>query len=114
MGCVKVYLKLAKQNESILNTPAPTPCLADDDKDYDEDNEPKRQLQSIAAKVIMNILYDARMARYDLLHSCQIVACKITKWTKRCDQRLLRIVTYIHQNIGISMFGWLGDKSTGW
>ena len=74
MGCVKVYLKLAKRNETILNKPAPAPYLADDDKDYDEDNEPKGQLQSIAAKVIMNNLYGARMARYDLLHSCQIVA----------------------------------------
>ena len=63
MGCVKVYLKLAKQNESILNKPAPTPYLSDDDKAYDEDNEPKGQLQSSAAKVIMNILYGARMAR---------------------------------------------------
>ena len=51
---------------------SPTPYLAHDDKDYDDDNEPKGQLQSIAAKVIMNILYGARMARYDLLHSCQI------------------------------------------
>ena len=75
MGYVKVYLKLAKQNEPILNKPAPTPYLADDDKDYDEDNEPKGQLQSIAAKVILNILYGARLARYDLLHSCQIWAC---------------------------------------
>ena len=57
MGCVKVYLKLAKQNKSILNKPAPTPYLAEDDKDYDEDSEPKRHLQSFAAKVIMNILY---------------------------------------------------------
>ena len=93
MVCVKVYLKLAKQNESILNKPAPTPYLVDDDKDYDEDNEPKGQLQSIAAKVIMKISYGARMVRYDLVHSCQILACQNTKWTNRCDQRLLRIVS---------------------
>ena len=93
---VKDYLKLAKQNKSMLNKPAPTPVLADGDKDYDEDNEPKRQLQSIAAQVITNILYGARMARYDLLHSCQILACYVTKWTKQCDQRLLRIVSYRH------------------
>ena len=54
MGCVKVYLKLAKHNESMLNKPAPTPYLADDDKDYDEDSGPKGQLQAIAATVIMN------------------------------------------------------------
>ena len=98
----------------MLLKPAPTPYLADDDKDYDEDNEPKGQLQSIAAKVIMTMLSGARMARYDLLHSCQILACKITKWTKRCDQRLFRTVSYIHRNIVISMFGWIGDKSADW
>ena len=66
MGCVKVYLKLAKQNRSFLNKPAPPPYLADDDKDYDEDKERNGQLQSIAAKVIMKISYGARMARCDL------------------------------------------------
>ena len=111
---MKIDLKLAKQNESILNKPAPTPYLADDDKDYDEDNEPKGQLQSITAKVIMNILYGARMALHDLLHSCQMLVCKITKRTKRCDQRLLRIVSYMHQNIDIVMFGWIGYKSADW
>ena len=107
-------MKLAKQNESILNKPVPTLYLAGDDEDYDEDNEPKGQLQSIAAKVIMNMLYGARMARYDFLHSCQILACKFTKWTNIGDHRLFRIVSYIHQNIDISMFGWIGDKSADW
>ena len=97
-----------------MNKPAPTPYLADGDKDYDEDNEPKGQLQTIAAKDIMKVLYGVRMARYDLLHSRQILACKITKWTKQCDQRLFRIVSYIHQSIDISMFGWVGDRSADW
>ena len=114
MECVQVYLNLATQNEPMFNKPAPTPYLADDVKDYDDDNEPKGQLHSIAAKVIMNIWYGARMARYDLLHSCQILACTITKWTNRSDQRLVRIVSYIHQNIDILMFGWVGDKSADW
>ena len=114
MGGVKVYLKLAKHNESMLNKPAPTPYLADDDKDYDEDKEPKGQLQSIAAKVIMNMLYGVKMASSDILHSCEIVACKIAKWPKRCDQTLLIIVSYIHQNIDIPVFGWVGDKSIDW
>ena len=71
-------------------------------------------MQPIAAKVIMKILYGARMARYDLLHSCQILACKITKWTKRCDQRLLRIVSYLHQSLELTMFGWVGEDSKDW
>ena len=41
MGCVKVYLKLAEQNEPMLKKPARTPYLADDDKNDDEGKEPK-------------------------------------------------------------------------
>ena len=60
------------------------------------------------------VWYGARMARYDLLHSCPMLACTITKWLTRCDQRLFRIVSYIHQSIDISMLGWVGDKSGVW
>ena len=74
--CVTKYLELTKASVSTLSKQAPTPYLPDDDKDYDESKEPQGQLQSIAAKVIMKILYGARMARYDLLHVCHVLACK--------------------------------------
>ena len=60
---------MANHDSSILHKPAPTPYLADDDKEKDEDKEPKGQLQSTAAKVILNILYGAIMARSDLFNS---------------------------------------------
>ena len=82
----------------------------DDENEYDETKEPKGELQPIAAKVIMNILYGARMARYDLLHSCQILASKIIKWIRRSDQRLLRIVAYLYQRLELTMFGWVGRR----
>ena len=50
------------------------------------------------------------MARYDLLHACQALACKVTKWTTTCDKRLHRLMAYIHQSIDLTMFGWVGDK----
>ena len=106
-SCVTKYLELTKANVSTLTKQAPTLYLPDDDKDYDESKEAQGQLQSIAAKVIMMILYGARMARYDLLHVCHVLACKITKWTKRCDQRLHRIMCYLHQVDDITMMGWV-------
>ena len=54
------------------------------------------------------------MARYNLLLSRHILAFKITKWTRRRDQRLLWSVSYIHQNNDISMFRWVGDRSADW
>ena len=47
-----------------------------------EDNAkiaPKGELQSIATRVIMRVLYAARMARYDLLHACHKLATRVTK-----------------------------------
>ena len=53
-SCVINYLELTKANVSTLTKQAPTPYRPDDDKGYDELKEPQGQLQSIAAKVIMN------------------------------------------------------------
>ena len=75
-ACVDKYPKLSKYIEKMIQKKAPTPYLADDEEEYDETKEPQEKLQPSAAKVIINILYGARMARYDLLHSCQISACK--------------------------------------
>ena len=113
-ACVDQYLKLSKSTEKVLQKKAPTPYLAGDEKDYDESKELNGELQPIAANVIMKILCGARMAGYDLLHSCQIFACKIIKWTKRCDQRLFQIVSYLHQSLELTMFGWVGDDSKNW
>ena len=84
-ACGDQYLKLSNTIERVLQKKAPTLYLADDEKEYDETKEFKGELQPIAAKPILKILYGARMARYDLLHACQILACKITKWVNICE-----------------------------
>ena len=58
----------------------------------------------------MKILYGAKMARYDLLHSCQILDCQIIKWIRICNLRLFRIVAYLHQRIELTMFGKVGEN----
>ena len=104
--CVELYVKLTKATTQQLEKSAPTPYLTDDDKGYDDTKEPTGQLQPIASKVIMKVLYGARMARYDLLHACQALACKVIKWSTTCDRRLHRMMACIHQSIDLTMFGW--------
>ena len=111
-ACVELYLIIVgKKAAEILSKPAPTPFLSADDKAYDDSEEPRGVLQSKASKVIMKVLYGARMCRYDLLHACQALACKVTKWSLRCDRRLHRLIAYIHQSIDLCMYGWIGDDS---
>ena len=54
------------------------------------------RLKPIAASVLMQVLYVARMARYDLLRPTCRLACYITKWSDACDRRLFQLIRYIH------------------
>ena len=78
---MKVYQDLTGASDQMINKSAPTPYLNEDPNDFDFENEPKGVLQPVAAKIIMKVLYGARMARYDLLHACQSLACFVSKWT---------------------------------
>eukprot|EP00959_Pyramimonas_sp_CCMP1952_P125473 2623397-Pyramimonas_sp.AAC.1 len=78
-----------------------------------DDPEPPTQsgvLQPIAAKVLMKILYGARMARYDLLRAARQTASCITKWTEQQDIDLLRRICYIKCTSHCRMTSWVGDK----
>ena len=67
-------------------------------------------LQPIAAKVLMKILYGARMARYDLLRAvCHTASC-ITKWTEQQDMDLFRLICYIKSTSHYRMVSWVGDS----
>ena len=67
------------------------------------------QLQGIAAKVLMKILYGARMARIDLLRAVCHLARYITRWDAVCDKRLHRLVSYINSTMDHKLVGWVGD-----
>eukprot|EP00972_Heterocapsa_arctica_P015628 2300541-Heterocapsa_arctica.AAC.1 len=75
--CVDSYLELINKSKSDLR-PAETPFL-DETKLEDDDAKPGA-LQDIACKVLMKILYGARLAMFDLLRAVGALATKITKW----------------------------------
>ena len=52
------------------------------------------RLQPIAAKVLMTILYAARLCRFDLPRAVCHLAPFVTKWTSECDRKLHRLVCY--------------------
>ena len=92
--CVERYLELAEKGQETLKH-AFTPGL-DDHTFSEEDWTLEGILAPIAARVIMNILYAARMFRYDMLHTVNALARQITKWCRACDKKLHRLVVYIH------------------
>ena len=70
------------------------------------------QLQPIAARVLMKVLYAARMCRFDLLRAVCGLATKITRWTASCDKRLHRLMSYIHSSLDVRLTGWVGCDAT--
>ena len=58
----------------------------------------------------MEILYAARLCRFDLLRAVRHLATFVTKWASECDRKLHRLVCYIHSSKQLRMVGWVGDK----
>jgi hypothetical protein len=110
-SCVDRYLELANKHVTSLRTVA-TPFIETAQEDHE--TEPKGELQPIAARILMKILYAARMARYDLLRPTCYVATMITMWTKRCDRALHKLVCYINSSLDVRMTSWVGDPIKDW
>ena len=70
----------------------------------------KDTLDPIAARVLMKILFAARMARYDLLRAVQGLAARVTKWSPDCDKSLHRLICYIHSTLDYKLKAFVGDK----
>ena len=78
------YLELANLNKSSLRA-VPTPCL-DDHQLAPEDFEKKRKLSPVCARIVLKVLYLARMNRPDSLWTVNILAREVTKWNVACDK----------------------------
>ena len=108
-SCVEAYCQLAKVDPSTLgkvSTPFTEAGIAR--PTLDEHEKPGR-LQPIASKVLMKILFAARMARFDFLRATQSLASRVTKWSVECDIALHRLVAYINCSKDQFLEGFIGD-----
>ena len=59
----------------------------------------------------LNCLYLARIGRPDILWSVNKLARSITKWTKACDKRLSRLISYIHHTCEYKQYCYVGTTA---
>jgi hypothetical protein len=90
-------------------TPASTPFLPEE-AFSDEDGNEEGSLREDSSKVLMKILYGARVARYDLLNPTRALAGCTHKWTRACDKKLHRLVCYINSTVDLTLKGYINDK----
>ena len=109
-SCVDAYCELACVKVEQL-TKASTPFTeAGLARPTASDEEAPGKLKSIASKVLMKILFAARMARFDLLRATQSLASRVTKWSHECDVSLNRLVCYIYHSKKMFLQGFVGDS----
>ena len=53
-------------------------------------------MSTACSRIVLKCLYLARIDRPDILWSVNKLARAVTKWTKACDKRLARLISYIH------------------
>ena len=66
------------------------------EKTADKD-QPRGKLAPHAASILMNLLYTARIARFNLLRAINSLARNLTKWSDRDDARLHHLMCYVSQ-----------------
>ena len=72
-----------------------TPCI-DDHHFKEEELKSVGELSKVCSQIVLKYLYLARIGRLDILWSVNQLAGSITKWTKACDKRMNRLISYIH------------------
>ena len=72
------------------------------------------ELNDICVKVLMKVLYGARMCRYDLLRATCTLASNATRWTREDDRKLHKLMCYINSTLDYRMYGKVGDLTSDW
>ena len=67
------------------------------------------ELSQVWSRIVMKCLYLARIGRPDILWSVNKLARSITKWTRVCDKRLNRLISYIHHTCEYRQYCHVGN-----
>ena len=92
--CVERYCELPNKTTQQLYKVS-TPCV-DDHHFKEEELKSVGELSKVCSQIVLKCLYLARIGRPDIILSVGKIARSITRWTKACDKRLSRLISYIH------------------
>ena len=107
--CVERYCELANKTTQQL-CKVSTPCI-DDHHFKEEEMKSVGELSQVCSQIVLKCLYLARIGRPDILWSVNKLARSITKWTKACDKRLSRLISYIHHTCDYEQYCHVGNTA---
>ena len=107
--CVERSCELANKTTQQLYKVS-TPCI-DDHHFKEEETKSVGELSNTCSQMVLKCLYLARIGRPDILWSVNKLARSITKWTKACDKRLNRLISYIHHTCEYKQYCHVGNTA---
>ena len=87
-----------------------TPCI-DDHHFKEEEMKSVGESSQVCSQIVVKCLYLARIGRPDILWSVNKLARSITKWTKACDKRMNRLISYIHHTCEYKQYFHVGNTA---
>ena len=69
------------------------------------------EFSKVSSQIVLKCLYLARIGRPDILWSVNKLARSITNWTKACDKRLNRLISYIHHTCEYKQYCYVGNTA---
>ena len=109
--CVERYCELANKTTQQLYKVS-TPCI--DDHHFKEDEmKSVGELSKVGSQIVLKCLYLARIGILDILWPVNKLARSITKWTRACDKRLNRLISYIHHTCEYKQYCYVGNTAYG-
>ena len=87
-----------------------TPCI-DDHHSKEEQLKYVGELSEVCSQIDLKCLYLALFGRPEILWSVNKLARSITKWTKACDKRLSRLISYIHHTCNYNQYCHMGNTA---
>ena len=107
--CVERYCELANKTTQQLYKTS-TPCI-DDHHFKEEELKSVGELSKVCSQNVLKCSYLARIGRPDIPRSVHKLARSITKWTKACDKRLSRLISYIHHTSEHKQYCHVGNTA---
>ena len=77
----------------------------------EEEKKSVGELSHVCSQIVLTCLYLARVGRPDILWSVNKHARSMTKWTKACDKRLNRLISYIQHTCEYKQYCHVGNTA---
>ena len=107
--CVDRYCELAnKTTQQLYNVS--TPCI-DDHHFKEEELKSVGEFSKVSSQIVLKCLFLAHIGRPDIPWSVNKLARPITKWTKACDKRLNRLISYFHNTCDYKQYCHVGNTA---